>query len=73
MNFVSLTTGDYNKPWIGEEWPDGNWEALVCNTKQACEAYRKSVLKRGPEGRNIGKLREHAQRSLFSWFRIQRS
>ena len=32
-----------NKPWIEEEWPDGDWEALVCNTKQACEAYRKSV------------------------------
>ena len=70
-----------NKPWIEEEWPDGDWEALVSNTKQACEAYCNSVLKRGSGGWNIERPlerplerpRERAQRSLFSFFRIPRS
>jgi hypothetical protein len=56
-----------NKPWIDKEWPDDDWEALVYNTKQDCEAYHKSVL---VEGWNIGSLYERAQRFLFSFFRI---
>ena len=62
-----------NKPWIEKEWPDGDWETFVCSTKQACEAYCKSVLKRGSEDRKIERPRERAQRSLFSFFRTSRS
>jgi hypothetical protein len=62
-----------NKPWIEEEWPNGDWEAFVCNMKQVCEVYHKSVLKRGSEGWNIERPRERAPRSLFSFFRISRS
>ena len=57
-----------NKPWIDEEWPDGDWEALVCNAKQVCKVYCKSVLKRSRslKGWSIGRLHERAQRSLSS-------
>jgi len=47
-----------NKPWIEEEWSDGDWEALIYDTKQTWKAYRKSVLKRGSEGQNIRKRRK---------------
>ena len=52
-----------NKPWIEGEWPNGDWEALVCNAKQACRAYCKSV-----EG---WRKRERAQRFLLSLLRYK--
>jgi hypothetical protein len=51
-----------NKPWIEEEWPDGDWDAFVCNTRQVCEVYHKSVLKGGSEGQNIRKRRKGRKR-----------
>jgi len=54
-----------NKPCIEKELPDGDWEALVCNTKQTCEAYHKSVLM---EARTASRYSSRAQRSLFLLF-----